>query len=187
MSARRSGRSKAQVKYTSDSSGSEYETPSKARKSSAPKSTPKKRLNGDAATSSPAKRTKKDPSVVAAEHRAKADLADKKAEQAAHKKAWDEWVSAHDVGGKLLDAEPAREESITQTDSLKKCGLKKEELVVLKHFEKKNPNPLFKNTIKLYLEEDVKVLAFRKKGMMEGVEGGDDEVVKRGEEIWEEE
>ncbi|KAH7406106.1 hypothetical protein DE146DRAFT_433895 [Phaeosphaeria sp. MPI-PUGE-AT-0046c] len=188
MSTRRSGRAKAPVKYTSDSEGSDYGT-SKARKSST-KGTPKKRPNGtqqDAATSSPAKRSKKDPSVVAAEHRAKAAAADEKASKAAHKTEWDEWVTAHDQSGALLDDEPAREESITQTDSLKKYGLKKEELGVLKHFEKRNPNPLFKNTIKLFFEEEVKVLGFRKAGMMAGVEGTEAEILNKGEEIWREE
>ncbi|OAL05902.1 hypothetical protein IQ06DRAFT_373273 [Phaeosphaeriaceae sp. SRC1lsM3a] len=193
MSTRRSGRAKAPVKYTSDSEGSDYGS-SKTRKSNT-KSTPEKRTNGtnhDAVTSSPAKRTKKDPSVVAAEHRAKAAAADEKASKAAHKKAWDEWVTAHDVGGKLLDDEPAREESITQTDGLKKYGLKKyglkkEDLAVLKHFEKKNPNPLFKNAIKLFFEEEVKVLGYRKAGMLAGVEGKNEEVLKQGEEIWREE
>lgn len=187
MSTRRSGRSKAPVKYTSDTSGSEYESSKKARKPSTTKATPKKRPNGDAAPSSPAKRTKKDPSVVAAEHRAKAAAADEKASKASHKAAWDAWVAEHDVGGKLLDDEPAREESITQTEGLKKYGLKKEELGVLRHFEKKNPNPLFKNNIKLFLEGEVRVLGFRKMGMLEGVQGGDGEVVRRGEEIWGEE
>ena len=38
--------------------------------------------------------------------------------------------------------------------------------------------------MKLFLEENVRELCFRKMGMLEGVEGGDDEVLRRGEQIW---
>ena len=39
--------------------------------------------------------------------------------------------------------------------------------------------------MKLFLRDNVKELGFRKMGILEGMEGGDDEVLRRGEEIWE--
>jgi hypothetical protein len=180
MSARRSGRSKAPVKYTSDSEGSDFGN-KKPRKSAAPKKRTKAEQEPAAAADGPKKRTKKDPAVVAAEHREKAQAADVKAQKAQHQKAWESWLEAQDVAGELLDDEPAKDASITQTDALKKYGLKKEELSSLKHFEKRNP--LYNNTMKLFLEDDVKVLGFRKLGMLDGVED-EDEIVKKGEEIW---
>lgn len=184
MSARRSGRAKAPVKYTSDSEGSDFGN-KKPRKT---KATPKKRAKAEveeddepspaaAAAPSPTKRAKKDADVTPA--------AQDKALKSQRKVAWESYVKAHDVDGALLGEEPAREESITQTDSIKKYCIKKEDLVVLKHFEKKNPNPVFKNTIKLFVEEDVKQLGFRKLGVLDGKEGN--EAVKRGGDIWAEE
>jgi hypothetical protein len=181
MSTRRSGRAKAPVKYTSDSDGSDFGN-KKSRKSVSAQ--PKKRTKTEqepSAAGPPKKRAKKDPEVAAAEQREKADAADAKAEKARHQKAWEEWLDAHDVGGKLLDDEPGKDESITQTDAQKKYGVKKEELGSLKHFEKRNP--VYNNTMKLYLEADVKELGFRKAGRLDGVED-ENEAVKRGEEIW---
>ncbi|KAH8723876.1 hypothetical protein GQ44DRAFT_802482 [Phaeosphaeriaceae sp. PMI808] len=177
MSSRRSGRAKAPVKYTSDSEGSTFGA--RKRTKGANKATPKKRTRteqdpatGDA-TATPKKRTKKDPEILAAEYSAKAQAQEEKAQKAQRKKVWEDWLEAYDVAGELLDDEPSREDSITQTDSLKKYGLKKEELGSLKHFEKKNPQ--YNNTIKLFLEDEVKKIAFRKYGMLDGVEGSDEE------------
>jgi len=181
MSARRSGRAKAPVKYTSDSDeGSDF-----GEKKSKTKAAPKKRTKTEqeATTDAPKKRTKKDPAALAAEHKDKAAAQESKADKAAHKRAWDAWLESHDAAGALLDEEPAKDVSITQTDAGKKYGVKKEDLDALKHFEKRNP--VYNNTIKLYLEEEVKELGFRKLGVLEGVEG--EEAVKRGEEIWMEE
>lgn len=181
MSARRSGRAKAPVKYTSDSEGSDFSN-KKPRK---PKATPKKRAKSEAEED-------KEPSPAAAApsstKRAKRDAdptpaAQDKALKSQRKATWESYLKAHDVDGALLSEEPAREESITQTDSVKKYGIKKEDLVVLKYFEKKNPNPVFKNTIKLYVEEDVKELGFRKLGVLDGKDDGGD-AVERGGEIW---
>ncbi|KAF2032267.1 hypothetical protein EK21DRAFT_110210 [Setomelanomma holmii] len=185
MSARRSGRSKAPVKYTSESEGSAFED--KPRRKST-KSTPKKRTKTeeDHPAPTPKKRSKKDPEQLAAEHRDKAAAQDAKASKAQHKKDWEDWVATHalkDGEGALLDAEPSREESITQTDAGKKYGLKKEELSSLRRFEKKNP--VHGNTMHLFREEDVRVLGFRKAGVLAGA--AESEVLKQGEEIWREE
>jgi hypothetical protein len=192
MSTRRSGRAKAQVKYTSASEGSDFED-KKPRKSANKKTTgaatPKKRTKAEQdpvpsadAEPTPKKRTKKDPETLAAEHTSKAAQQTAKAEKASHKKAWENWVSAHDVEGALLDEEPSKDESITQTDCAKKYSLKAGELGSLKHFEKKNP--AYGNTMKLFVEEEVKVLAFRKAGMLDGAEGDEGDVLARGEEVW---
>jgi hypothetical protein len=173
MSSRRSGRAKAPVKYTSDSDDSDF-------------GNKKPRPTADSAAP-PKKRAKKDPETLAAEESAKHSAAEQKASEKQSKKAWETWLEAHDVAGELLDEEPEREKSITQTDSLKKYGLKKDELASLKHFEKRNP--LYNNTIKLFIEEEVKTLGFRKAGLLAGAAEGEDDqdVIKRGEAIWTEE
>lgn len=180
MSSRRSGRAKAPVKYTSDSENSDFGD--KKRKT---KATSKKRTKAEAepAADTPKKRAKKDPETLAAEHKEKAAVQESKAEKAAHKKAWEAWLEENDASGALLDEEPGKDVSITQTDAGKKYGVKKEDLVALKHFEKRNP--VYNNTIKLYLEDDIKELGFRKYGILNGAKG--DEAVAKGEEIWKEE
>jgi hypothetical protein len=190
MSSRRSGRAKAPVKYTSDSDDSDFGN-KKPRKAST-KAAPKKRTKAEDeptadSAAPPKKRAKKDPETLAAEESAKHSAAEQKASEKQSKKAWETWLEAHDVAGELLDEEPEREKSITQTDSLKKYGLKKDELASLKHFEKRNP--LYNNTIKLFIEEEVKTLGFRKAGMLAGAAEGEDDqdVIKRGEAIWTEE
>ncbi|KAG9189604.1 hypothetical protein G6011_06472 [Alternaria panax] len=206
MSTRRSGRATKEVKYTSASEGSDFEDKKKrtkktsTTKKAAPKKSTKKRAaesenddnsdnasanaNAAAATTTTApkpKRQKKDPATLAAEAQEKQAKADK----AAHKKAWQDWLASHDDEGEMLEEEPSKDESITQTDALKKYGLKKEELTSLLRFEKKNP--LYPGMMKLFLEEDVRALAFRKIGTLEGVEGDEEEIVKKGEELWTEE
>ncbi|KAF2823482.1 hypothetical protein CC86DRAFT_372431 [Ophiobolus disseminans] len=184
MSSRRSGRAKAPVKYTSDSEGSDFGE--KKGKRGATKATPKKRTKAEQepAAEAPKKRTKKDPETLAAEHKEKAEIQEAKAEKASHKKAWDAWLEMSDASGALLDEEPSKDVSITQTDANKKYGVKKEDLIALKHFEKRNP--VYNNTIKLYLEEDVRKLGFRKYGILAGV-NDDEDAVKMGEEMWAEE
>lgn len=187
MSTRKSSRSKGPVRYTSDTEGSDYATkkPSKSNKKDA--TTPKKASTKRSAPSNPTqppKRQKKDPAALAADLHDKASAQDAKAAKTAHKQAWETWQSAHNAKGALLEDEPSRETSITQTDAAKKYGLKPAELGSLKHFEKKNS---YGGVMKLFVEEEVKRLAWRKLGMLDGVEGGDEEVLARGEELWEEE
>jgi hypothetical protein len=200
MSTRRSGRATKAVKYTSASEGSDFEDKKKSMKKTSrtkkseaapPKKQSTKRAaaepeaEADDATTAPSKpkRQKRDPETAVAEANEKAAAKQAKADKAAHKEAWKTWLKEHDAGGELLEEEPGKEESITQTDTLKKYGLKKEELGSLLHFEKKNP--LYGGTMKLFLEENIRELGFRKLGMLEGVEG--DEAVEKGEEIWTEE
>jgi hypothetical protein len=136
-------------------------------------------------TRRPTWRAKKSPDTLPAEPTPKAAAQQEKADKAAHKKAWEAWVkdnSADDA--KLLTEEPAKEESITQTDSLKKYGLKATELGSLKHFEKRNP--VYNNTMKLFREEDVKALGFRKHGMLAG-ETEEKDILEKGEQVWNEE
>jgi hypothetical protein len=190
MSSRRSGRAKAPVKYTSASEASDFEDkkPRKAasKKAAAPKKRTKAEQDADAETdAAPKKRAKKSPDTLPAEPTPKAAAQQEKADKAAHKKAWEAWVkdnSADDA--KLLTEEPAKEESITQTDSLKKYGLKATELGSLKHFEKRNP--VYNNTMKLFREEDVKALGFRKHGMLAG-ETEEKDILEKGEQVWNEE
>ncbi|OAL56555.1 hypothetical protein IQ07DRAFT_10876 [Pyrenochaeta sp. DS3sAY3a] len=132
----------------------------------------------------PPKRTKKDPATLALELREKADKQEAKAQKLQSKATWSSWLSSHSASGALLDAEPDKSVSITQTDALKKYGLKKEELEPLRHFEKPNPNPLYKGTMRLFLEEEVRALAWRKEGVLAGVGGEDEDVLGKGEELW---
>ncbi|KAI4651224.1 uncharacterized protein J4E78_007915 [Alternaria triticimaculans] len=212
MSTRKSGRATKAVKYTSASEGSDFEdkkrkprktstaTPKKPgptkRTKAAPNATtvsgkkalmnPKRPAESDNdddnasanETAPKPKRQKKDPETLANEAHEKQVKADK----ALHKQNWQDWLAAHTVEGEMLEEEPDKEESITQTDALKKYGLKKEELTSLLRYEKKNP--LYGGTMKLFIKDNVKELCFRKMGMLEGVQGGDGEVLRKGEEIW---
>jgi hypothetical protein len=198
MSTRRSGRAKAPVKYTSDSENSDFGTKKKPRKTAA-KVIPKKRTKAETRdddddddaspaaavvdrASSPKKRTKKSPAPPAPAREPVAKAPSKASIDKAHKAAWEKWLASQDAATDLLTEEPARESSITQTDALKKYGLKKEELGSLAHFEKRNP--LYNNTMKVFVEEEVKVLGWRKAGILSGAEGDDDAVIKKGEAIW---
>jgi hypothetical protein len=198
MSTRRSGRATKAVKYTS-ASGSDFEDKKRSTKkaSSTKKSDaapPRKNSTKRAAAEPEAeaddttiaapkpKRQKKSPETLAGEARSKAEAQQAKADKTAHKKAWESWLKEHDVEGELLEVEPEKDESITQTDCLKKYGLKKEELGSLLHFEKKNP--LYGGVMKLFLEENVRELGFRKLGVLGGVQGDDEKIVERGEEMW---
>jgi len=212
MSTRKSSRATKAVKYTSASEGSDFEDkkrkprktttatpkgPTKRTKAApnattvsgkkAPMNAKRPAESDDNESSNEAaailppkpKRQKKDPETLAQEAQAKLAKADK----ALHKQAWQDWLAAHSAEGEMLEEEPDKEENITQTDALKKYGLKKEELTSLLRYEKKNP--LYGGTMKLFLKDNVRELCFRKIGMLEGVEGGDDKILRRGEELWE--
>jgi hypothetical protein len=56
----------------------------------------------------------------------------------------------------------------------------------LRHFPEYVPFP-YKTTKKLFDEEEVKELAFRKYAMLAGVSNDDEKVLSRGKELWEEE
>ncbi|KAI4629888.1 uncharacterized protein J4E87_003075 [Alternaria ethzedia] len=208
MSTRKSSRATKAVKYTSASEGSDFEDkkrkPRKTttatpkgptrRTKAVPDATtvsgkkapmnakrPAESDDDNASTNETApkpKRQKKDPETLAQEAHDKQVKADK----ALYKQHWQDWLASHTVEGEMLEEEPDKEESITQTDALKKYGLKKEELTSLLRYEKKNP--LYGGTMKLFLEENVRELSFRKMGMLEGVGRGDGEVLRKGEEIW---
>jgi hypothetical protein len=57
-------------------------------------------------------------------------------------------------------------------------------LVVLNFFPK--PNPKYGNTTKLFNEDEVKELAYRKTAVLAGVEGKDEEVLEKGKKLFEE-
>ena len=209
MSTRHSSRTTKAVKYTSASEGSDFDgkkkkkkTPKKSTKTpTTPKKQAKKRTAPDTedddkddkvplapmSSSSPSKtkRQKKDPTTLGAEARQKADAQEAKAVKASAKKNWEAWLDEHNIHGELLATEPAMDKAITQTNSLKRYGLKPAELGPLLRFEKKNPQ--YGGTMKLFVEDDVKELAFRKLGMLAGIEGHDKVVVDKGEKIWKEE
>ncbi|RMZ72184.1 hypothetical protein GMOD_00007190 [Pyrenophora seminiperda CCB06] len=131
------------------------------------------------------KRQKRDPATLAAEARQKAETQEAKVAKQAAKKKWEAWLDEHNMRGQLLALEPDKDEAITQTDSLKRYGLKPAELVSLLHFEKKNP--LYGGTMKLFVEQDVRALCFRKLAMLAGVEAEHNLILDKGEEMWKEE
>jgi hypothetical protein len=82
-----------------------------------------------------------------------------------------------------LEEEPER--SINQSDSRSKYSLMPADLAVLSHFPK--PNPKYGNTTKLFNEDEVRSLAYRKSAVVGGVEEEDEEkLLERGEEMWRE-
>ncbi|KAI1667710.1 hypothetical protein L13192_08419 [Pyrenophora tritici-repentis] len=108
----------------------------------------------------PSSRPKQDPAIIEARHKA-----ERKEAKAAAKKNWEAWVEENDHEGMLLPSEPAKDEGITQTDSVKHYGLKPADLVTLLHFEKKSPMKL---------------------AMLAGVVGDDMHVLDKGKEMWKE-
>ncbi|KAF2643254.1 hypothetical protein P280DRAFT_467312 [Massarina eburnea CBS 473.64] len=107
-----------------------------------------------------------------------------KAEKKLWKQAWDDYWQQNDVLGEKFSAEP--EKSINQTDAGTIYRLTPRELGCLPHFP--DYNRLYKNTRKLFDEEEVKRLAFRKYAMLVGITGRDEEIMlSRGQELWEEE
>jgi hypothetical protein len=56
---------------------------------------------------------------------------------------------------------------------------------VLNFFPK--PNPKYGNTTKLFDEDEVKELAYRKTAVLAGVEGDDEVVLDKGKKLFEEE
>ncbi|KAJ4357315.1 uncharacterized protein N0V89_001890 [Didymosphaeria variabile] len=129
------------------------------------------------------------------EERKKAEEAEKKikreqrAQKKTWKKDWEAFVEAHDVHGETVDwAEDEEKEGITQTDAGKVYGLKASELVCLKHHPRFNFK--FGNTTKLFDEEEVRRMAWRKVAMLAGVQGGgtaeeEDALIAKGKKMWE--
>ncbi|KAH6620268.1 hypothetical protein C7974DRAFT_229673 [Boeremia exigua] len=187
MTGRRSARAatKAPVKYTSDSDGSDFgEKRTKKSNKKAAQSTPKKGTkrsqpaNGE--TEQTPKRRRKSPETLAAEHAEKSKQQEEKAAKQKAKQKWEDWLSKNDVSGKLLETEPEREDCITQTDAQKQYGLKATELVTVEHFEKPNQ---YGGQTKLFLLADVAKVAFRKTGILAGF-GDEPSVLEKGEELW---
>ncbi|KAF1949892.1 hypothetical protein CC80DRAFT_249741 [Byssothecium circinans] len=106
-----------------------------------------------------------------------------KAEKKQWKQNWNDYWQAHDVAGETFDAEP--EDSITQTDAGTIYRLTPKELGCLRHFP--DYIQLYKKTRKLFDQEEVKPLAFRKYAMCAGVSDRDEILLSRGQELWEEE
>ncbi|KAJ8113577.1 hypothetical protein OPT61_g4329 [Boeremia exigua] len=187
MTERRSARAagRAAVKYTSDSEGSDFgEKTVKRSKKKSTQATPKRGTkrsqasNGE--TDKTPKRRKKSPETLAAEYKEKSKKQEEKAEKEKAKQQWEGWLSENDVSGKLLDAEPEREDCVTQTDAQKQYGLKADELITLKHFEKPNQ---YGGQTKLFLTADVKKVAFRKYGLLAGLTD-EKRILEKGEELW---
>ncbi|KAL1612077.1 hypothetical protein SLS60_000300 [Paraconiothyrium brasiliense] len=115
---------------------------------------------------------------------------EQRAQKKAWKKAWEDYLEEHNVDGETVDwTEGEEPECITQTDAGKVYGLKPSELGCLRHHPKVNFK--YGNTTKLFNEEEVRRLAFRKVAMLVGVKGGEtaeeeDELISQGRKLWEE-
>ena len=73
--------------------------------------------DGDAGKTS--KRHKKSSKTLAAKHTGKRKQQEEKTVKLKAKQRWGNWLPKNDVSGKLLDAEPEREDCVTQTESEK--------------------------------------------------------------------
>lgn len=188
MTGRRSARAaaKAPVKYTSDSENSAFGDKKRKRSTKKAVKTPKKGTkrsqSPDGEAEKTPKRRKKSPETPAAEHKEKSRMQEEKAAKQQAKQRWEEWLSNNNVSGKLLDTEPDRDDTVTQTDAHKQYDMKANELVTLKHFEKRNQ---YGGQTKLFLASDVKQVASRKYGLLAGFTE-EPEVLEKGEELWKE-
>lgn len=188
MTGRRSARAaaKAPIKYTSDSENSALGDKKRKRSTKKVAATPKKGTkraqspDGEAETT--VKRRKKSPETLAAEHKEKSKIQEEKAARQKSKQKWEDWLSKNDVSGKLLDTEPERDDTVTQTDAHKQYDLKANELSPLEHFEKPNQ---YGGQTKLFLAAEVKKVAIRKYGLLGGFTE-DSEILEKGEELWNE-
>ena len=188
MTGRRSARAaaKAPVKYTSDSENSAFGDKKRKRSTkkttATPKTGTKRSQSPDGEAEKTPKRRKKSPETLAAEHKETSRVQEEKAAKQQAKQRWEEWLSKNDVSGKLLDAEPEHDDTVTQTDAHKQYDLKANELVTLEHFEKRNQ---YGGQTKLFLATDVKKVAIRKYGLLAGF-SKEPEVLEKGEELWNE-
>lgn len=188
MTDRRSARAaaKAPVKYTSDSENSAFGDKKRKRSTKKTVSTPKKGTNRsqspDGEAEKTLKRRKKSAGTLAAEHKEKSRIQEEKAAKQQAKQRWEEWLSKNKASGKLLDTEPDRDDTVTQTDAHKQYDLKTNELVTLEHFEKGNQ---YGGQTKLFLATDVKKVAIRKYGLLAGFTE-EPEVLEKGEMLWNE-
>ncbi|KAF3050726.1 hypothetical protein E8E11_006283 [Didymella keratinophila] len=188
MTGRRSARAaaKAPVKYTSDSESSTFGDEKRKRSTKKATATRKKGAkrsqSPDGEAEKTPKRRKKAPETLAAELKEKSKIQEEKAAKQQAKQRWEEWLSKNDVSGKLLDIEPERDDTVTQTDAHKQYDLKANELVTLEHFEKRNQ---YGGQTKLFLATEVKKVAIRKYGLLAGFTE-EPEALDKGEELWNE-
>jgi hypothetical protein len=101
-----------------------------------------------------------------------------------HKKEWTTYLESQTHPTPLPTLTETPPESINQSDCKTKYNLVPADLVVLNFFPK--PNPKYGNTTKLFNEDEVKELAYRKTAVLAGVEGKDEEVLEKGKELFEE-
>jgi hypothetical protein len=129
---------------------------------------------------------KKEKEPVKPAKAAKVPKTEKPAKEKTPKQKWAAYISAHAVADhETLTEEPA--EAVNQTDSKTKYNLTPKDLACLPFFPKKNP--AYGNTIKLFQNSEVEMLAFKKAAILAGVadDGEDEEVLlKKGKEIFEE-
>ncbi|KAK7179302.1 hypothetical protein DPSP01_005722 [Paraphaeosphaeria sporulosa] len=106
-------------------------------------------------------------------------------EQKEHrKKQWEDYCTTHNFTGATLAEEPG--ESITQSDAGQYYTLKPNELACLPHHPRKNP--LYKNTTKLFDEDEVRSLAYRKYAIFGGVsQSPESTMLAEGKKLWDDE
>ncbi|KAF1934357.1 uncharacterized protein M421DRAFT_88328 [Didymella exigua CBS 183.55] len=161
---------KAPVKYTSGSEDSDFSDKKRKRstkitaKATRTKGTKRPQLPDKEAGKTP-KRRKRSPETLAAEHKEKSRIQEGKAAKQQVKQLWEDWLSKNDVSGKLLDDEPERDDTVTQTDAHKQYD--------------------YGGQTKLFLAAEVKKVAVRKYGLLTG-SMEESEILERGGELWDE-
>jgi hypothetical protein len=114
---------------------------------------------------------------------------DKKTEKPkTSKQKWTAWLEANTHPTPLPNLEKEPSDSINQTDCKSRYNLAPADMVVLKYFPK--PNPKYGNTTKLFDEDEVKELCWRKTAILAGVEqiGKDEaELLEKGKTLFDEE
>ncbi|KAF2438798.1 hypothetical protein P171DRAFT_156680 [Karstenula rhodostoma CBS 690.94] len=119
--------------------------------------------------------------------RAQDETKKKAQEEKAQKKRWaqqwKDYCTTHNVNGAILGETPL--ESITQTDACQLYSLKPNEMACLPHHPRINFK--YKNPTKLFDEDEVRSLAFRRYAMLAGVEGPESVMFAQGKKLWEDE
>ena len=107
----------------------------------------------------------------------------KKDKPKTNKQLWTAWVDSNTHPTPLPNLETEPENAINQTECKAKYGLVPQDMVVLEYLPK--PNPKYGNTTKLFDEEAVKKLCWRKTAILAGESGGDEEaLLEKGEELF---
>lgn len=131
------------------------------------------------------KRTRKDAGALANAAHAKAAAAEKRAQDAAWKAEWHEWVAHNTRLGRdrLMSEEPDEEAGMTQTEVKKTFKINQRELACLPYFEKSGQ--AYGGIKLVYDMDNVISLCSLRRGFQEGLSGV--AAFDEGRDLWDEE